>query len=390
MKPLLPRFTRTYGSLEQREDRPLKVAFVSYDFGEYCIRLASALAQEAEVLLLLPEQLSAPHLDKLSSAVSFQPFRKPRYRQALPQLRTSYALLRRIRRFDPDVIHLQQGHLWFNFTLPLLRSYPLVLTIHDPRHHLGDTDGQKVPQWVMDFGFRRAAQLIVHGKPLGQVVVEQLGIPGDAVHVIPHIVLGDDMAQSHVREEGNLILFFGRIWGYKGLEYLIRAEPLITARLPEARIVIAGQGEDFSRYRRLMAHPENFLVYNEYISDDDRAELFRKASVVVLPYVDASQSGVIPVAYTYSKPVVATTVGALPEMVEDGRTGYLVPPRDERALADAVVRLMEDGDLRRRLGTNGKRKVETECSPAAVARKTLGVYRRAIDAKTSTARSGGI
>jgi len=101
--------------------------------------------------------------------------------------------------------------------------------------------------------------------------------------------------------------------------------------------------------------------------------------MVVLPYIEASQSGVIPVAYTFAKPVIATTVGGLPEMVDDGQTGYLVPPRDERALANAVVRLLQDQTLRRRMGANGKLKVETECSPDQVAQQTSAIYHQAVN-----------
>ena len=356
----------------------MKVVFLSFNFGEYCIRLASALARKVEVLLLLPDQLAAPYLYMLDQAIHFQSFSQPRLRQPLRQIRMIYTILQHIRDFDPDVIHFQHGHLWFNLALPLLGRYPLVLTIHNPRHHVGDRVSQKTPQTILDFGYRRADQVIVHGKQLKQVVVDRLRIPGEIVHVIPHIVLGDDAAHNQVQEDDHLILFFGRIWEYKGLEYLIRAEPLITAQVPDARIVIAGQGEDFSRYRRMMVHPERFIVYNEYVPNEKRAELFRRASIVVLPYIDASQSGVIPVAYTFGKPVVATTVGALPEVVDHGRTGYLVPPRDERALADAVIRLLRDKKLRRQLGANGKRKIDTECSPDAVAQKTLAAYHCAI------------
>ncbi len=365
----------------------MKIAFLSYDFGEYSIRLAGALARREEVLLLLPHQLAEPHLPKLDGAADFQPFDKPRYREPLRQLATVFAILRRIRGFDPDVIHLQQGHLWFNFALPLLGRYPLVLTVHDPRHHLGDREGRKVPQWVMDFGFRRADQIIVHGIQMKRMVVEELGLPPERVHVIPHIVLGDGSAPGQPQEEAGTALFFGRIWEYKGLEYLIRAEPLIATRVPEVRIVIAGRGEDFNRYRRMMVHPERFIVHNRYVSDDERADMFRRASVVVLPYVEATQSGVIPLAYTFAKPVVATTVGALPEMVDDCHTGYLVPPRDESALAEAIVRLLRDPGLRRRMGANGKRKIDAECSPAVVAEKTLQVYRRAIETAHSRAHS---
>lgn len=356
----------------------MKVAFLSFDFGEYCIRLASALAREVEVLLLLPHQLAAPHLSKLDQAVNFQPFSKPRLRQPLQQIQMIHTILRQIKRFEPDVVHFQHGHFWFNLALPLLGRHPLVLTIHDPRHHAGDRSALKTPQIIMDFGYHRADQVIVHGKQSKELVADELRIPTDIIHVVPHIVLGDDSAQSQVPEDDDLILFFGRIWEYKGLKYLIRAEPLITAQVPNARIMIAGRGEDFTRYRRMIVHPEHFIVHNEYVSEDKRAQMFRQASIVVLPYIDASQSGVIPIAYTFAKPVVATAVGSLPEMVDHGRTGYLVPPRDERALADAIVRLLRDKELRRQFGANGKRKADSEWSPNIVAQQTVAVYHRAI------------
>lgn len=362
----------------------LKVAFLSYDFGEYCIRLASALARDTRVLLLLPHRLAAPHLSQLNRAVEFRPFEKPRLRQPLRQLRAAAVLVQAIRHFHPDVVHFQAGHLWFNCALPFLHRYPLVLTIHDVRHHVGDRGSRNTPQSIMDFGYRRADRIIVHNTQMRRLVLDECRIPEDRAHIIPHITLGDERAATHVREDGDRILFFGRIWEYKGLEYLIRAEPKITAEVPSARIVIAGQGENFDKYRRMMVHPEHFIVYNEYVSDEKRAELLRQASVVVLPYIEASQSGVIPLAYTFRKPVIATRVGGLPDMVEHGRTGYLIPPRDEAALAEACVRLLRDAQLRREFGANGKRKIDTECSADAVACQTLAVYSHALGGRPET------
>ena len=77
-------------------------------------------------------------------------------------------------------------------------------------------------------------------------------------------------------------------------------------------------------------------------------------------------------------------------MVEHGRTGFLVPPRDPQALADAIVRLLRDGELRHRLGASGKRKVDTECCPAVVAQLTLAVYRSATEHEKSAAGQKGI
>ena len=163
----------------------------------------------------------------------------------------------------------------------------------------------------------------------------------------------------------------------------MRAEALIAERVPGVRTVIAGKGEDLARYERLMADPSRFEVHNSFVSNEERAALFGRASVVVLPYIEASMSGVVPLAYAHGKPVLATTVGGLPEIVEHGETGLLVPPGDEHALADAAVRLLGDGALRRRLGEGGRRKLERELSSEAVARATLRVYEQALAAPRS-------
>jgi glycosyltransferase involved in cell wall biosynthesis len=363
----------------------LRVALISFNFGEYCIRLASALAQHAEVLLVLPHQLAEPHIAKLNDTVHLFSFQSPRLRQPVQQFWTIRKVCQKIRDFSPDLIHYQGAHLWFDSALPFLRRYPLIFTIHDFRPHPGDQPSQKTPFWIETFARRRADELIVHTRQTRELAARQLPIDAERISVIPHIQIGEKLSSPPDQDEEHLILFFGRIWAYKGLEYLIRAEPLISARVPDVRILIAGQGEGFSRYSRMMVHPDRFIVHNEYVPEERAAEYFRRASVVVLPYTEASQSGVIPVAYSAGKPVVATTVGGLPEIVEDGRTGYLIPPGDVVQLADAVTRLLLDAPLRRRMGANGKRKIEAECSPPLVAQMTLNVYHRAIE-RTRQAR----
>jgi starch synthase len=356
----------------------LRVALISFNFGEYCIRLANGLAQNAEVLLLLPQQVLRSQIAKLDDAVRFSSFPSPRLRQPLQQIRMIRAIFRLIRDFEPDVVHYQGAHLWFDLLFPWLRRYSLVLTIHDFRAHPGDRLSRKTPLWIENFARRRADELIVHTRHVQDLVLRHLHRRAEEVSVIPHVQIGTQLSPVGIEEDPNLILFFGRIWEYKGLEYLIRAEPWITAQVPEARILIAGAGEDFSRYARMMVHPDRFIVDNAFIPEDRAAEYFRRASVVVLPYIEASQSGVIPMAYSAGKPVVATRVGGLPEMVEHGRTGYLVAPRNATELAGAVTRLLLDAPLRRQMGANGKRKIEAECSPEAIARKTMEVYYRAV------------
>jgi glycosyltransferase involved in cell wall biosynthesis len=360
----------------------MKVAFVGFSgIAEYCVRLASGIAQDQEtrILLFLPKGEAEPYLPLLGNSVELQLFDQPRLRQPIKQVRMVTRLVRQIRSFKADVIHLQGGHLWFNWALPMLGDRPLVLTVHDASIHVGEP--HNTPQWVYDRACYRARERIVHAPQVKESLLQRLGIPGSTVHIIPHVLIGDNAAMvgEKVQEEEPLVLFFGRIWEYKGLEYLIRAEPLITSRVPQAKIAIAGRGEDFDRYRRMMVHPERFIVHNEHVSDEKRAELFRRASVVVLPYIEGSQSGIIPIAYRFGKPVVSTTVGGLPDMVDHGRTGYLVPPRDPGALAEAIIPLLQDKELRRQFGENGRRKINADCAPELVGYKTRMVYRQAMN-----------
>jgi glycosyltransferase involved in cell wall biosynthesis len=356
----------------------MRVAFLSFNFPEYCLRLTSGLAGNAEVLLMLPEKDAEPYAHLVDNTINFRPFSAPRLRRPIRQMKMSKALCRQIQDFRPDVVHLQQGHLWFNWVLGSLPRCPFILTVHDYRTHPGDMPSRMTPQWILNLGVRRADELIVHAEQIKKQLVANDGIPKSRVHVIPHIKLGDETSAKWDNGYVPTVLFLGRIWKYKGLEYLIRAEPLISSQVPTARIVIAGQGESFSRYRKMMVHPERFTVHNEYISDARVVQLIEESTVVALPYIEASQSGVIPLAYTHGKPVVATNVGGLPEMVDEGQTGFCVPPRNERALANAIARILKDRQLAETLGANGNRKINAECSPTRVAGQTLAVYRRAL------------
>ena len=365
---------------------------VSFDFGEYCSPVANALASHARVTLVLAAKEAEGVKSQLQPGVRLIGFHKPRLRQPLAQMAMCWTLIREIKKSQPDVVHLQQGHLWLNLALPFVRRYPLVVTVHDPAAHLGDRGGQKTPQAIMNLAFRRADQVIVHAEGMRRALASACDIPEGIVTVVPMGAHGEvpraEALESVTGEQDGRILFFGRIWPYKGLDVLVRAEPLISSRVPGAHIVIAGEGEDIERYRRLIVHPERFTFINEFVPISVRNELFRAACLVVLPYVEASQSGVVPVAYAFGKPVVATTVGGLPELVDDGRTGLLTPPGDHIALADAVVRLLMDDQLRHDLGRAGRRKLDGDLSPSVVAAKTLAVYELAVRRRRDPAAAG--
>jgi glycosyltransferase involved in cell wall biosynthesis len=231
--------------------------------------------------------------------------------------------------------------------------------------------------------FRAADELIVHGRAMRAALAAE-GLRDDRVHVCRRALpaLAREVVPQQPSDQPR-VLFFGRIWPYKGLEYLIRAEPYVSARVPGARFVIAGTGESLDRYFALMEHPQRFEVRNYHVPRGERDRLFADASVVALPYVYATTSAVVPIAQYHRRPVVATKVGGLPEAVQHGRTGLVVPPGDPRALGEAIAELLADSERCRAMGEAGRLELERRSGSDRVAGETLDVYERAIAARAA-------
>lgn len=143
-----------------------------------------------------------------------------------------------------------------------------------------------------------------------------------------------------------ILLFFGFVRPYKGLEYLIQALPLVLKELP-VHLLVVGEfwtAPSFYReYAREFGVEANMTLVNRYVPNENLQPYFDLGEVVVLPYISATQSGVVQLAFGFGKPVITTRVGGLHEVVEEGQTGLIVPPQDERALAEAIVRYLREG-----------------------------------------------
>ena len=130
-----------------------------------------------------------------------------------------------------------------------------------------------------------------------------------------------------IGEQQQVLLFFGFVREYKGLKHLIAALPEIAKSLPKAHLLIVGDfGKDKQEYLELIAQNkmEDFLsIYDGYIPDREVEQYFAASDLVVLPYESATQSGIVQIAYGFERPVVATNVGGLPDVVLDEKTGYL-------------------------------------------------------------------
>lgn len=150
-----------------------------------------------------------------------------------------------------------------------------------------------------------------------------------------------------------ILLFYGYILPYKGLDVLAESVKLLKSDWDKFNIVIAGNGEDLTLpfFKSL----PNGYVINRYLSNDEMMSLIRLSSAILLPYKTASQTGIIPTCALYGKPFIATKVGAFPEMIKDGYNGLLVRPSDPELFASAIRRLVNDQSLRLQLSDGAKR-----------------------------------
>ncbi|HEY2091391.1 MAG TPA: glycosyltransferase family 4 protein [Thermoanaerobaculia bacterium] len=178
-----------------------------------------------------------------------------------------------------------------------------------------------------------------------------------------------------------VVLFFGTLSRYKGIDVLLDAYPRIH-RETGARLVLAGYPfHDFD----VDAHEEqarrvgvaDFVTFvPEYVASEEIAAWMELADVIVFPYRDIYQSGAIHVAQTFGVPTVASAVGAMQDVVENGVSGLLVPPENPAALADAVVRLLKDRELANRLGKRFAADARGPYSWRANAETILAAYGR--------------
>jgi SAM-dependent methyltransferase len=149
-----------------------------------------------------------------------------------------------------------------------------------------------------------------------------------------------DEAKRALGLNGNVLLFFGFVRPYKGLRCLIEALPEILREI-DVTLLVAGEfWENRANYERLIRDlnlEDHVRIVDRYIPNEEVPTYFMACDAVVLPYVGASQSAVVQLAYEFGRPVIATTAGGLPDVIEDGSTGSLVPPNDSHALARAIV-----------------------------------------------------
>ncbi|HEU4684693.1 MAG TPA: glycosyltransferase [Nitrospira sp.] len=341
---------------------------------------ARGLAERGHDLCLVLEPGSpiAGMAEEQKLPVALVSMRRARYPQAILHFQ---ALLRQHR---PAVLQVNSSRdSWIgSIAARLVRPRPKVLRIR----HISAPLNRSITTQLL---YRRLLDMVVvtGGERTRRALVERDGLPAERVEAFP---IGLDVQQFSpaspdrdlrvelkLPERHGLVGLISYLRTYKGHEYFIEAARIIAAKRTDVTFVIVGEGPEAPRIRELIGRLGlqqriRMLGYRE-----DLLNVFRSLDVFAIPSVEGDTiPQVLMQALAVGIPVVSTTVGSIPDVVIDGQTGFVVPPRDGAALAERILRLLDDAALRSRLGEAGRALVVRDYSIEKMLDRMEAVYRR--------------
>jgi L-malate glycosyltransferase len=297
-------------------------------------------------------------------------------------LSTAWKLSRVIRQSTPEVVHAHDPHavamaaLALSFGAPDPR--PLMVASRRVDFHL---QANSFSRWKY-----RQVDVFIAASDAIRRVLEHDGIPSSRVRVvydgidvakIQRLPAVDIHAEYWLPHGAPVLANVGALVDHKGQKHLIDAMPHVLREVPDARLIIFGEGElrpqlerqikDFGLEKHVML--AGFRV--------DVLQLLKTADLFVMSSITEGLGSTVLDAMAMKLAVVGTNTGGIPESVEHGRTGLLVPPGDARALAGAIARLLHDPDLRTRMGEAGLQRVQQYFGVSQLLSGTLAAYRRA-------------
>jgi glycosyltransferase involved in cell wall biosynthesis len=370
-----------HGTIVSRKRR-LRVAIYAPHFSEYSYRLAAGLARQCDVRLVLNRK-DANQQWELASIPTPLPFDKRIRDLSLRRfgaigLPTSFL---DVVAFRPDVVHCHETPDYYTTALmELLRltSIPQVLTVHDAVPHSEGGSGTNAREERLRGRMRAAAaHVTLHGEScIADFRRASPDFKGGITASMHGVLMVAPANAAPVEPTSGRILFFGRMWAYKGLDVFLDAIDMLAKRGVHHQAIVAGRGPEMSRLGARMAATPTVEAINAYISPADTGVLFQSAAVVALPYKDATQSGVLASAFGNHRPVVASATGGIPDVVTDGVNGLLVPPGDAAALADALERVLTSKALAATLTDGARQTALGSMNWDHIADSLFSTYRR--------------
>jgi glycosyltransferase involved in cell wall biosynthesis len=324
----------------------------------YTAKFANALSRQPdlEVHLLIPDNFltellhAAIRVHHLHFKASTKLKRRSLLR-SIPLLFTTFLVCRAVK---PQWIH----NLWLHH-IPLLigRCFTgahLAYTAHDPILHTGESGFIRTQ--VNNYLIKKSDLCFIHGDS-GRIPFKWSLKDKKAVLSIPHGEFGFWEKSGTVKQQP-VILFFGRIRPYKGLSILLSAFEQLAIDFPGLKLRVCGEG-DMQEYVPQINRISGVEIVNRFIEHHEIPVLFGQSLFVVLPYLEATQSGVIPMAFALGRTCIATDTGALTDIAQHRHNSLIVPPGDVAALNNAMRYLLNNQKERHRMEENALQSVHT-------------------------------
>ena len=296
-------------------------------------------------------------------------------------LGAAWRLSRILKQLKPDIVHAHDPHGVAMAALALsmstqLAKPPLVAARRVDFHLRGNSLSRWKYRQVDCFicaseAIRR--MLVADGVPDARTVTVHEGIDLDRVDAAPPASLHQELWLPH---NAPIVGNVAALVPHKGQRHLVESAALVLPQAPDARFVIAGEGELRPAIERQIKehHLEKHVLLAGF--RPDVLSLHKAFDIFVMSSITEGLGTSLLDAMAAGKPVVATAVGGIPEVVVDGETGFLVAPRDHEAMARAIVRLLNDEPLRRRMGEAGRARAVARFSAERMVQETLRVYQR--------------
>jgi len=265
----------------------------------------------------------------------------------------------------PGIFHILWNNKFEHFDRTFLMLYykllgkKIVFTAHNVNQARRDRKDSLLNRLTLRIQYHLSDHIFVHTDRMGKDLLQDFGVKERAVTVIPFGInnslpnteLTPALARQRLGIENGekAILFLGRMRPYKGLEYLLSAFRLLKSRNADYRLIIAGPekkgSEDYMekirRSIREQFNSDDVILRIQFIPDEEMEVYLKAADVLVLPYKEIFQSGVLFLGYSFGLPVVATDVGSFREEIIEGETGFLCRPADPADLAKTVETFFE-------------------------------------------------
>ncbi len=337
----------------------------------YTHELAKVLGESNDVDLYLSLSRQSDYFEKSSELKARARFDIDTYSNIpsfmlrglwLPLVRRRFLCF--LREHKIDVVLCSMDHLWNAYMASAIHdaSALYMLTVHDASRHPGEN--QPWRQWLLTRDISLSDGALVLTRSVGQALQMKYKYPKERIFESVHGHFGDyvrETPRSLPVDRPVRLLFFGRIIFYKGLDILLDALALLRRKYPDVTLEIWGDG-DLASYQNQLDQLDGIRLVNRWISEAEIPSIFENTDLLMLPYREASQSGVVAIGQAYGMPSIATPISGLCEQVQHEVTGIVVSEVDAASLADGIQLLIEHPERYARLSHGCLETARTELS----------------------------